>query len=41
MEEKQAAVSQSITTVILLAANKGVPFHHDQIKLIWRQADDS
>lgn len=41
MEQKQAAIAQSLTTVIIKPAGKGVRFHHDQIVPVWRQDDDA
>jgi hypothetical protein len=41
MEQKQAAIAQTLTAVVIKAAGKGGRFHPDQIVPVFRQDEDS
>ena len=41
MEQKQAAIAETLSAVIIKPAGKGHHFHHDQIIPVFRQEDDS
>ena len=40
MEQKQAAIAESLTAVVILPAGKGTRFHPEQIQPIFKESDD-
>jgi hypothetical protein len=41
MEQKQAAIGETLTAIVIKPAGKGYRFHPDQIVPVFRQEDDS
>lgn len=41
MEQKQAAIAESVTAVIILPAGKGGRFNPDQVRIVWRGVEIS
>ena len=38
-EQKQAAIAETLTAIVILPAGKGRRFHPDQIRVVWNEAD--